>query len=71
MKNRQRCGLCEGVRRHLPTPIANGLRRFEDHMRGAAPRIIASNAQAAVCMHGVSLDSPCEACVLELSRRAG
>lgn len=69
---KRRCGFCEGVREHLPTPIANGLRRFEDHIRGAPPRVISSGAQAAVCMHGVSLDVPCDQCVAALtSHRKG
>jgi hypothetical protein len=57
-----RCGVCEGVRRHLPLPIANGLRRFEDHIRGAPPRVIPRDVQTASCMHAIPLDTPCQRC---------
>lgn len=65
-----RCGVCEGVRRHLPKPIANGLRRFEDHIRGAQPRVIPANAGAPQCLHNVPLDTPCQRCADMLQSQA-
>jgi hypothetical protein len=64
MKQTGRCGACESVRRHLPTPIANGLRRLEDHIRKTTPPGVSpAGIPTARCMHEVPLDAPCQRCV--------